>query len=141
MLLIDDDADTLRMLTVMLTEHGAQVQAAASAAEALEALRWFKPDVVVSDLAMPCEDGYSLIKKVRAMESETGTRVPAVALTANVRAEDRARALAAGFNTFVAKPVEPGELITTIAELVTKSTANFAPASMNGSHGCAGSVA
>jgi CheY-like chemotaxis protein/two-component sensor histidine kinase len=124
-LLVDDDQDTLNMLTLMLAECGAGVQAAASAAEALEALECYRPDVLVSDLAMPCEDGYSLIGKIRALEATSGKQTPAVALTAYVRVEDRARALLAGFNMFVPKPVEPSELITAIAnlaELVTEKS-------------------
>jgi signal transduction histidine kinase/ActR/RegA family two-component response regulator len=116
-LLVDDDEDTLHMLAIMLKAHGATVQTAASAAEALDALRWYEPDVLVSDLAMPDEDGYSLIAKVRAREAEGGRQTPAVALTAYVRVEDRARALSAGFNMFVPKPVEPSELITAILNL------------------------
>jgi signal transduction histidine kinase/ActR/RegA family two-component response regulator len=117
-LLVDDDRDTLNMLGVILTEYGAALQTAATAAEALEMLSWYKPDVLVSDLAMPDEDGYSLINKVRALESESARQVPAVALTAYVRVEDRARALSAGFNMFVPKPVEPAELLTAIVNLV-----------------------
>jgi CheY-like chemotaxis protein len=105
------------MLTVMLTECKARVQGVASAAEALEVLEWFKADVLVSDLSMPDEDGYALISKVRALEAESARRIPAVALTAYVRIEDRARALAAGFNMFVPKPVEPSELVMAIANL------------------------
>jgi CheY-like chemotaxis protein len=105
------------MLTTMLTEHGAQVQAASSAAEALEFIKWYKPDVLISDLAMPDEDGYSFICKVRALNAESGQRTQAIALTAYVRVEDRARALSAGFNLFVPKPVEPHELISAIANL------------------------
>ncbi|MBV9209069.1 MAG: MEDS domain-containing protein [Acidobacteria bacterium] len=116
-LLVDDDADTLQMLTAMLAACKAEVHATSSAAEALEALQWHKPDVLVSDLAMPCEDGYSLISKVRASEAASGKRVPAVALTAYIRIEDRTRALSAGFNLFVPKPVEPRELLTAIANL------------------------
>jgi CheY-like chemotaxis protein len=97
-------------------------------AEALDVLQWYKPDVLVSDLAMPGEDGYSLISKVRAFEAESGTQTPAVALTAYVRVEDRVRALSAGFNMFVPKPVEPSELITVIANLVEPSTAELARA-------------
>jgi CheY-like chemotaxis protein len=96
----------------------AAVQTAASAAEALEIFQWFKPDVLVSDLAMPDEDGNSLIAKVRALEAGNGKRTPALALTAYVRVKDRARALSAGFNMFVPKPVEPHELLTAIASLV-----------------------
>jgi signal transduction histidine kinase/ActR/RegA family two-component response regulator len=116
-LIVDDEQDTLNMLAVMLTEYRAKVQTARSAAEALEVLQWYKPDVLVSDLAMPGEDGYSLIGKVRAMFEGKGQRIPAVALTAYVRVEDRVRALSAGFNMFVPKPVEPNELITAIANL------------------------
>jgi signal transduction histidine kinase/ActR/RegA family two-component response regulator len=116
-LLVDDDLDTLQMLTMMLTAHKAKVQAASSVTEALETLQWHKPDVLVSDLAMPDEDGYSLIGKVRALEAAGGKPIPTVALTAYVRVEDRARALSAGFNMFVPKPVEPQELIAAIANL------------------------
>lgn len=116
-LLVDDDRDNLQILTVLLTEHKANVQPVSSAAEALEVLQWYSPDVLVSDLAMPEEDGYSLIAKVRAVEMKSGGHIPAVALTAYVRVEDRARALSRGFNMFVPKPVEPSELITAIANL------------------------
>jgi signal transduction histidine kinase/ActR/RegA family two-component response regulator len=115
-LLVDDDIDTLHILSVMLTECKAQVQTATSVSEGLEALEWFAPDVVVSDLAMPGEDGYALIRKLRDAEIVT-SQVPAVALTSYVRVEDRARALSAGFNMFVAKPVQPDELIAAIANL------------------------
>jgi signal transduction histidine kinase/CheY-like chemotaxis protein len=115
LLLVDDDQDTLQILSTLLTDLGAKVQAASSAAEALEILEWYQPAVLVSDLAMPSEDGYSLIAKIRA--AENGMLVPAIALTAYVRVEDRARALSTGFNMFVPKPVEPNELITAIANL------------------------
>ncbi|MEK6322625.1 MAG: ATP-binding protein [Acidobacteriota bacterium] len=128
-LLVDDDRGNLEILTVMLTERRANVQAVSSASEALEVLEWYKPDVLVSDLAMPGEDGYSLIGKVRALEAKNGKQTPAVALTAYVRVEDRARALTAGFNLFVAKPVEPNELIAAIANLAESGPAGF---------GCAG---
>ena len=124
-LLVDDDRDNLQILSVMLTERRATVQAASSVAEALEMLTWYKPDVLVSDLAMPEEDGYSLIGKVRALEGKNGRQIPAVALTAYVRVEDRARALTAGFNLFVAKPVEPNELIAAIANLAEPGEAAF----------------
>src|SRR6185503_7372447 len=114
-LLVDDDPDTLQIISALLTDLRAKVQAASTAAEAIEMLEWYKPDVMVSDLAMPGEDGYSLIAKVRA--TEYGKLVPAVALTAYVRVEDRAHALSAGFNMFVPKPVEPSELIAAIANL------------------------
>jgi signal transduction histidine kinase/ActR/RegA family two-component response regulator len=117
-LLVDDDPDTLQILSVMLAESKAGVQTAASASEALEILEWYQPDVLVSDLAMPGEDGYSLIGKIRALAGGKVTQIPAVALPSSVRVEDRARALSAGFNMFVPKPVEPEELVTAIANLV-----------------------
>jgi signal transduction histidine kinase/ActR/RegA family two-component response regulator len=117
-LLVDDDPDTLQILSVMLAESKAGVQTAASASEALEILEWYQPDVLVSDLAMPGEDGFSLIGKIRALAGGKVTQIPAVALTSYVRVEDRARALSAGFNMFVPKPVEPEELVTAIANLV-----------------------
>ena len=122
-LLVDDDSDTLQILRLVLTEFNAKVQTASSVVEALEMLQWCQPDVLVSDLAMPEEDGYSLIGKLKARESNGHRPIPTVALTAYVRVEDRARALSAGFNMFVPKPVEPSELIATIASLVEpKST-------------------
>lgn len=122
-LVVDDDRDNLQILATMLIGHRAKVQTATSAAEALQLLEWFKPDVLVSDLAMPGEDGYSLIAKLRAMENLKHT--PAVALTAYVRVEDRTRALSAGFNMFVPKPVEPNELIAAIANLAEPETDQF----------------
>lgn len=121
-LLVDDDADTLQMLSVLLADSGAKVQTAGSAAEALEVLQWHRPDVLVSDLAMPLQDGYSLITKIRALESNQGGQLPAVALTSHVRIEDRVRVLSAGFNMFVPKPVEPAELINAIANLTEPPT-------------------
>ena len=117
-LLVDDDRDTLSLLSVVLAEYKATVQTAASTAEALEVMEWYKPDVVVSDLAMPGEDGYSLISKIRARESKVGGRQAlTLALTAYTRIEDRVRALSAGFDMFVPKPVEPNELIMAIVNL------------------------
>jgi signal transduction histidine kinase/CheY-like chemotaxis protein len=118
-LLVEDDEDSLNTLAAILTGYQATVQTAACAADALDALNWYKPDVLISDLAMPREDGYSLISKLRAREANTGEQTPAIALTAYVRVEDRARALSAGFNTFVPKPVNPGELINAILNLAS----------------------
>ena len=115
-LLIDDDVDTLQFLGLMLSESKAQVHTCTTVTEGLTPLEWFDPDVVVSDLAMPGEDGYALISKLRSAEFNA-SQVPAVALTSYVRVEDRARALSAGFNMFVAKPVQPDELIAAIASL------------------------
>jgi signal transduction histidine kinase/ActR/RegA family two-component response regulator len=117
-LVVDDDHDALDMLARLLTDAGAAVRTAGSATEALTMLRWIRPDVLVSDLAMPDEDGYSLIRSLRASERGNGHATPAVALTAYVRVQDRARAVAAGFNMFVEKPVDPDELISVIGGIV-----------------------
>jgi PAS domain S-box-containing protein len=117
-LLVDDDVDNLQVITMLLNGQRAIVHSVASVAEALQVLQCEIPDVLVSDLAMPEEDGYSLINKVREIEKETGRHLPAVALTAYVRVADRAQALSRGFDMFVPKPVEPSELITAIASLV-----------------------
>ena len=120
-LLVDDDPDTLQVVRVMLSGSKAVVQTAASVNEALEILEWYRPDVLVSDLAMPGEDGYSLIGKVRALGDAGGPEIPAIALTSYVRVEDRTRALSAGFNMFVPKPVQIEELVTAIATLAETS--------------------
>ncbi len=116
-LLVDDAPDTLRMLTVLLEEAGARVYTADSARAALSLIAQSRPDVLVSDLAMPGEDGFSLIAKVRALPPELGGEIPAIALTAHVRLADRARALSAGFQMFIAKPLEPQELIAVLGDL------------------------
>ena len=116
-LLVDDDRDNLHILALLLTDQGANVHAVASASQAFQVLESDRPDVLVSDLAMPEEDGYSLIEKVRAIETQTGRHLPSIALTAYVRVEDRTRALSRGFDMFVPKPVEPSELITAISNL------------------------
>lgn len=123
-LLVDDNADTLQFLRVMLEETEAVVQTAANVGDALQILEWYRPQVVVSDLAMPNEDGYSLIARLKALGEVTGTAIPAIALTSYVRVEDRTRALSAGFNMFVPKPIQPDELITAIANLAETSPAN-----------------
>ena len=120
-LLVDDDADTLHVISAMLDGSKAVVQTAASVSEAMEILEWYNPDVLVSDLAMPGEDGYSLIRKVRALGVAGGYELPALALTSYVRVEDRTRALSAGFNLFVPKPVQLEELVTAIATLAETS--------------------
>src|SRR5581483_11519326 len=116
-LVVDDEEDTRLLLTQMLTAYGATVRAAASAAEALEIILQQQPDLLVSDIGMPEEDGYSLIRKIRAQKLGPQGKIPAVALTAFARAQDRLHTLAAGFQHHVAKPVEPAELATVIASL------------------------
>jgi CheY-like chemotaxis protein/anti-sigma regulatory factor (Ser/Thr protein kinase) len=118
-LVVDDEADARDLLTVILEERKAEVTTVASPAEAYETLEWLKPDVIISDIGMPGEDGYSFIRNVRVKEArERQGWKPAIALTAHARVEDRLRALSAGFQAHVAKPVEPAELVAVIASLV-----------------------
>ncbi len=116
-LLVDDEADSRDLLNLVLDSCGANVTLASSAAEAFEAVRSEKFDVIISDIGMPDEDGFSLIRKVRELSNEEGGDVPAIALTAYARAEDRVKALRTGFQMHVAKPVEPAELIAVVANL------------------------
>ena len=117
-LAVDDEADARTLLGAMFKQCGATVETCSSATEAIRLIEEFEPDVLVSDIGMPGEDGYSLIRKVRDAEKETGGRLPAVALTAFARTEDRFAALSAGFNMHVPKPVEPAELALVISRLV-----------------------
>ena len=116
-LLAEDDADGRQVLTLILEIAGAKVKAVASVREALRAFKAFRPDVLVSDIGMPDEDGYALIRQVRAREVNRGGSTPAIALTGYVNPEDRARLLAAGFQVHVRKPVEPSELLAAVASL------------------------
>ena len=122
-LVVDDHDDGRTLTTLVLTQTGATVEAVASAREALQLLDVQWPDVLVSDIGLPDEDGYSLIRQIRLRERERGGSLPAIALTGYARADDRQRALAAGFQAHVAKPVEPAELIATIAEVTGRSKA------------------
>jgi PAS domain S-box-containing protein len=116
-LVVDDDEDARDVLKVTLNKYGAEVMTAAAAPQALDALASEKVDVLVSDINMPGMDGYELIQRVRAMESGQNGRIPAVALTAYARPEDRAHALQAGYQAHVPKPVEPAELEVVVATL------------------------
>jgi PAS domain S-box-containing protein len=116
-LVVEDDPDTRELLKTVLERCGAEVTAVASSSAALTEIGRAKPSVLVSDIAMAGENGYGLIRKIRALKPEQGGRVPAVALTAYAAAADRRRALLAGFQTHLAKPVEPDELLAVIASL------------------------
>ncbi len=118
--MVDDEPDARALVKRLLEDCKAVVTTAASASEALQALRRAKPDVVISDIGMPGEDGYALIRMVRALPPDEGGDVPAVALTAYARSEDRTRALLSGFQSHVAKPVEPAELVATVASLARR---------------------
>jgi CheY-like chemotaxis protein/anti-sigma regulatory factor (Ser/Thr protein kinase) len=116
-LVVDDEADTLEIIKVSLNQCGAQVTTANSSAEALDLLRHDSPDVIISDIGMPAEDGFEFIRKVRLLPPERGGRIPAVALTAYARAEDRLRVLRSGYQMHVAKPVELTELVAIVANV------------------------
>jgi signal transduction histidine kinase/CheY-like chemotaxis protein len=120
-LVVDDEPDARALLKRLLEDCGAKVRVAASVKAALSAIAAQKPDVVVSDIAMPDEDGYSLIRRIRALGEQEGGTIPALALTAHVRTEDQQRALDAGFNLHLPKPVEPSELIASVAQLGTRT--------------------
>jgi signal transduction histidine kinase/ActR/RegA family two-component response regulator len=114
-LLVDDDSDTLKLMTTALTNRQANVTAVTSAGEAMRAINRKRPDVLVSDIAMPDEDGYGLIEKIRSLENGETENIPAVAISAYAKDEDRKRALSAGFQIYLAKPVELTELISVVA--------------------------
>lgn len=116
-LVVEDEADARAWVRTVLEESGADVITAGSVDQALAAIAQFKPDVLVSDIAMPGEDGYGLIRKIRQLEPEVGGRIPAVALTAYASAEDYQKALAAGFQLHIAKPIRAAELIAVLADL------------------------
>ncbi|HKP11657.1 MAG TPA: ATP-binding protein, partial [Blastocatellia bacterium] len=120
-LVVDDESDAREMLHVILSQCGAEVRTAATSSEALEVLRQWQPEVLVSDIGMPDEDGYSLISKVRTLEPECGGRIPAVALTGYGGPEDRLRLLSAGYQVHMTKPVELIELASAIADLVGRN--------------------
>lgn len=116
-LVVDDESDARELLEEMLSRCHATVWGASSAEEALRLIEERRPDMLVSDVGMPGQDGYQLIQKVRALPADQGGRMPAVALTAYARVEDRMKALVAGFNMHVPKPVEPAELLAVLTNL------------------------
>jgi signal transduction histidine kinase/CheY-like chemotaxis protein len=119
-LVVDDERDTRELLKVGLGQCGAEVIVAGSVAEGLEAIRAATPDLLISDIGMPEEDGYDLIRRIRELPGENGGRVPAIALTAYARVEDRMQALRAGYQMHVPKPVEMAELVAVAASLVQR---------------------
>lgn len=119
-LVVDDDADARELLRSILAQSGASVRTASSVPDALKQLEDRLPHVLVSDIGMPGEDGYALIRQVRLLNPEKGGQVPALALTAFARSDDRRRAIGAGFHMHLAKPVEPAELVTVVASLAKR---------------------
>src|SRR5262245_54538412 len=119
LLVVDDEPDTCDMLSFLLERCGAEVRTANSAIEALEQLKTWSPNVLICDIGMPAIDGYELIRRIRSDETLRSTHIPAVALTALARIEDRVKALSAGYQMHVAKPIEPVELVSMIASVAT----------------------
>lgn len=117
-LVVDDEADTRNFLSFMFEEYGAFATAVASVDEALAVLEQAKPDILISDIGMSEQDGYTLIRKLRSLEPEKGGRIPAIALTAYTREEDRLEALSAGFQQHLSKPIDPNKLIAAVANVL-----------------------
>jgi len=113
-LLVDDDVDNLQFLAFLFEVYGAEVAAVISADYALQAVLEWRPDILISDVGMPDEDGYMLIRRIRALTAEQGGQVPAIALTAYAKDSDREQALAAGFQEHLAKPVEQDVLLQAV---------------------------
>lgn len=116
-LVVEDDPDTQELLKTVLQQHGAEVVTVGSSAAAMAEIRRAQPDVIISDIAMAGESGYQLIRKIRSLAPEAGGHIPAIALTAYARVADRRRALLAGFQTHLAKPIEPDDLLAVILSL------------------------
>ena len=122
LLIVDDQRDACEMYSMMMQTRGASVRTALSAAEAVEVARAWTPDVLISDVDMPGEDGYALLQRIRALDRERGAMTPAVAVTAYGTIHDRLRSLAAGFQMHLAKPVEPIELVAVVKSLLSRGT-------------------
>jgi signal transduction histidine kinase len=120
-LVVDDDTDSRAVIAEMLLQFGAEVLTAASANDALQAVELWSPHVLLSDIEMPNEDGYSLLQKIRTKESKNGGLIPAAAITAYGRSEDRLRVLRAGYQIYLPKPVDPHELALVVASLAQRS--------------------
>ncbi|MBD2164134.1 response regulator [Calothrix membranacea FACHB-236] len=118
LLVVDDDTDTRLFLKAALQQSGAAVRAVSSVNEAMLAIQDYPPEILISDIGMPEEDGYTLIRKIRLLEPERGGQIPAIALTAYAREEDSTEAIAAGFHMYASKPIEPAKLINMIVKLL-----------------------
>src|SRR4030095_10293462 len=125
-LVVDDEADARDLLAIRFQHYGAEVVTAESVEAAMEILaqEGTRPDLIVSDIAMPGEDGYGLMRRVRALAPEQGGRIPAIAVTAYSRTKDRMRAMAAGFQKYMLKPVNAAELAHAISGLVGRFNLN-----------------
>lgn len=119
-LVVDDEADMRELFAMVLEKSGALVKAVSSVQQAIELIKYWKPHVLVSDISMPEEDGYALIRQVRSLKPEDGGMIPAIALTASARGEERIRSLQEGFQLPLSKPIEPTNLVSVVATLVKK---------------------
>ncbi|MEH2117110.1 response regulator [Nostoc sp.] len=117
LLVVDDDLDTRTLLTFLFELEGAEVVTAASASDALAIMLFFKPDILISDIYLPDEDGYSLLLKVRNLEAKRGRKIPAIAMTASAFEEDHKRALLVGYDIYRCKPIDLDELASVVASL------------------------
>ncbi|WP_267901202.1 ATP-binding protein [Dulcicalothrix desertica] len=123
LLVVDDDKDCCEFLEFTLRNCGGKVKTAASVVEAFATLQDFQPDIIISDISMPEQDGYIFLQNLRSLEAkETKIKIPAIALTANVSEEDKQKAIQAGFQFHLSKPVEPETLLNTIANILTTET-------------------
>jgi CheY-like chemotaxis protein len=120
-MVVEDDADGRDVLRTVLEQRGATVTTSASAAEALLAFAREVPHILVSDIGLPGQDGYDLMREIRKLPPERGGQIPALALTAYAGAEDRQKASRAGFQTYLAKPAEPAELVAKVAALARRA--------------------
>jgi len=128
-LVVDDEPDSRELVATILQRWGGQVRCSQSAADALRMFKEWEPDLLISDLAMPEEDGFTLLRKVRKLKSKRAKQIPAVALSAYASDEDRSIALAQGFQMHLPKPIEPDNLVLSIAAALGRETGpNGAPA-------------
>jgi CheY-like chemotaxis protein len=116
-LIVDDDSDNLQLFAFLFEAYGAEVAAVSSASDAFQAVLEWRPDVLVSDVRMPDEDGHMLMRRIRGLTVEQGGQMPAIALTANAKESDRLQALAAGYQQHLAKPVDPDVLLQAVLEM------------------------
>lgn len=119
-LVVEDDPDARELVTAILEDAGAVVESAPSAASGFDAVQRFHPELLVSDIGMPDEDGYSLIRRIRELNDDQGGTIPSIALTAYTRREDRDKAIGAGFTLHMGKPVSPLALVTAIRALAAR---------------------
>ena len=118
--MVDDEPDAREVISLVLSNAGAELKTAESTTRALELIELWRPDLLVSDIGMPNEDGFSLMRKLRALPPEQGGAIPAIALTAFARTQDRLNVLSAGYQMHVPKPIEPLELLTVVASLTKR---------------------